>query len=112
MRMEQGFFHMRLFLLCSNLGSEEFPEKPYDLSEKNTVSQKFCEDPDLHSASISPSLYTQWPTVQGKHWSVWAVLYSDLRHNYPGGSALSIWDIRLAQQALRVYTDPTFTHSC
>lgn len=62
MRMEQGFFHVRLFLLRSNLGSEKFPEKPYDLSEKNAVSQKSCEDPDLHSASISPSLHTQWPT--------------------------------------------------
>lgn len=61
MKMEQGFFHTRLFLLCSNQGSEKFSEKSYDILENKAVSQKFCKYLDLHSASISTSLYTQWP---------------------------------------------------
>lgn len=58
MRMERGFFHMRLFLLCSNQGSEKFSEKPYDILENKAVSQKFCKYLDLQSASICTSLHT------------------------------------------------------
>lgn len=108
------FFHMRLFLLCSKQGSEKFPEQPCDVSETDTVSQKFCEYPDLHSTRISTSLLTQCPNsiIQTlvSPGSVHSVLLS-LCHSYPGGSELSIRVIPSAQQALCAHTHPPPSHS-